>query len=128
MGKTSRRKGRAYEQEIARLIRDNIDGSAKRHLEFQFQEAEEGRDIDTKLPFAIQCKHWKSTPSISAMDQIKTSEDYPFRMCILKRSQKAGVKGLEVAVVDLDVMISMLQQLYWNELLDEIGGAIHDIR
>ena len=120
MGKTSRTKGRAYEQEIARLIRDKIDGTAKRHLEFQYQEAEEGRDIDTTLPFAIQCKHWKSTPSISAIDEIKTSEDYPLRMCILKRSNSKGVKGIEVAVVDLDIMISMLQQLHWHGLLDDL--------
>ncbi len=121
MGKTSRTKGRAYEQEIARLLQtNNIDQTAKRHLEFQYQEAVEGRDIDTSLPFAIQCKHWKATPSISSMDQIKTTPIYPFRMSILKRSHKKGVKGLEVAVVDLNVMLAMLKLLKDNDLLDEL--------
>lgn len=121
MGKTSRRKGRAYEQEIAKKLRDwKIDENAKRHLEFQFQEAEEGRDIDTILPFAIQCKHWKSTPSISAMDQIQVSDSYPLRLCILKRSQKKDVKSLEVAVVDLDVMLTMIMVLQDEELLGDV--------
>ena len=121
MGKTSRRKGRAYEQEISRLLRDSgIDPDAKRHLEFQYQEAVEGRDIDTALPFAIQCKHWKSTPSISSMEQIQTSDEYPFRMCILKRSQKKGVTGLEVAVVDLHVMLVMLRMLKDAGFIDDL--------
>ena len=121
MGKTSRRKGASYENEIARKLRDlGIDKTAKRHLEFQGEEAIEGRDIDTELPFAIQCKHWKSTPSISSMDQINTTFMHPLRMCILKRSQKKGVSGLEVAVVDLDVMFVMIELLQEAKLLGDL--------
>jgi hypothetical protein len=129
MGKTSRTKGKVYENAIAvKLKHLAIDVTAKRHLEFQGQEAVEGRDIDTTLPFAIQCKHWNATPSISAMDQITTSDKYPLRMSILKRSQKKGVKGLEVAVVDLNVMLAMLQILGWEDRIDDIRIVANDIQ
>ena len=54
------------------------------------------------------------------MDHIKTTEAYPLRMAILKRSQKAGVKGLEVAVVDLNVMLAMLKIIASEGLMGEL--------
>lgn len=121
MGKTSRRKGKSYENAKAKQLRDlEIDPTAKRHLEFQSQEADEGRDIDTALPFAIQCKSWKSTPSISSIDQISPTETHPLRMCALKRTMHKGVSGIEVAVVDWEVMLKILKLLVDNGLISEL--------
>jgi len=43
MGKSSRRKGANYEREMAALFRELGWPDAKRHLEYQSDEAEEGR-------------------------------------------------------------------------------------
>ena len=109
MGKTSRRKGAAYERHLANLFKNIGYPDAKRHLEFQGQEAEEGRDLDGTQPLAIQAKCWKSTPSIEAINQIVPSEEYPIRVAILKRTQSKGRPGLEVAVLDLDTFLAMVQ-------------------
>lgn len=120
MSRKSRRKGKAYENKIARDIRGALTADAKRHLEYQYQEAEESRDIDTDIPFAIQCKHWKKTPSISTMDDIETSKDYPHRLAVLKRSRGDGKGMLEVAVLDWEVFLEILVVLEDNELLDSL--------
>lgn len=111
MGKTSRRKGASYEREIAQLFRELGWPDAKRHLEYQDDEAEEGRDLDGTYPFAVQCKCWKSTPSIQAIKEITTTDAYPIPLAILKRTQSKGVEGLEVAVMPLDVFMAMLREL-----------------
>lgn len=116
MGKMGRIKGAAYERHIARLFRRIGFPDAKRHLEFQSDEAEEGRDLDGTQPFAIQCKCWKSTPSISAIDEVTPTKEYPIRMAILKRTMSKDKKFLEVVVIDLSVFLNLL-----NVLLDYSG-------
>jgi hypothetical protein len=111
VGKTSRRKGANYERRIARKFKRAGFPEAKRHLEYQGEEAEEGRDLDGTQPYAVQVKCWKSTPSIKAIDEITTTEEYPIRVAILKRTQSKGTKPLEVAVVDLNVFLNMLDIL-----------------
>ncbi len=114
MGKTSRVKGASYERRIAALFRDMGWEDAKRHLEYQEDEAEMGRDLDGTEPFAIQAKCWKSTPSIMALNQVIPDDDYPIRVAVLKRTQSKGVGGIEVAVLDLEVflrMVSVIERL-----------------
>lgn len=110
MGKKSRTKGAAYEQELARLFREYGWTEAKRHLEFQDEEAEEGRDLDGTQPFAIQAKCWATTPSITAIQQVVTSEEYIIPVAILKRS-KVGQKPLEVAVLPLRIFMEMAETI-----------------
>ena len=107
----SRTKGAAYERHIACLFIKIGFEKAKRHLEVQSQEAGFGRDLDNTSPFAVQCKCWKSTPSISAIDEIIPSEEYPIRVAILKRTQSKGRSGLEVAVIDLTVFLNIVSML-----------------
>jgi hypothetical protein len=111
-GKKSRRKGAAYENAVAKMFRDIGFDNAKRHLEFQGQEAEEGRDLDGTQPFAVQAKCWAKTPSISAIEQVVPSDEYPIPVAILKRTQSKGVKGLEVAVLPLDVFLRTVYLMY----------------
>lgn len=123
-GKRSRNKGASYERHIAHLFRDLGFEKAKRHLESQPSEAGFGRDLDGTQPFAMQLKCWKSTPSISAIDEIIPSEEYPIRVAILKRTQSKGRPGLEVAVVDLNVFINivslLLDSIYAEDLAKEL--------
>jgi hypothetical protein len=110
MGKASRRKGATYEREVANLFKEMGWEDAKRHLEYQSDEAVEGRDLDGTQPFAVQAKCWAKTPSISAITEIEVSDAYSIPLAILKRS-KVGEQPLEVAVMYLDdfkVFLSML--------------------
>ena len=63
--KSRRRKGHDWEREVAKRIR-KIDPSAKRLLEYQEGK---GIDIDTKLPFAIQCKCQKRVNFLKALEE-----------------------------------------------------------
>lgn len=130
MGKTSRRKGAAYENTIAKLFREAGWTDAKRHLEFQFAEALASRDLDGTQPFSIQVKCWKKTPSITAIEEITPNEEYPIRMAVLKRTRVVGKPSLEVAVVDLNTMMKVLGILMEYELLgllkDELFGKTTD--
>lgn len=113
MGKSSRRKGAAYEREVANLFKELGWEDAKRHLEYQPDEAEEGRDLDGTQPFAVQAKCWGKTPSITAIEEITVSEDYPIPLAILKRSA-TGQKPLEVAVMRLEDFKMLLMSLLEN--------------
>ena len=110
MGKSSRRKGANYEREVASFFREMGWPDAKRHLEYQSDEAEEGRDLDGTQPLAVQAKCWAKTPSISAIEEILTTEEYPIPLAILKRS-KTGEKPLEVAVMFLSDFKMLLSAL-----------------
>ena len=100
MGKASRRKGANYERQVANLFKEMGWPDAKRHLEYQTEEAAEGRDLDGTQPFAVQAKCWAKTPSITAIEEIEVTEEYPIPLAILKRS-KVGEQPLEVAVMYL---------------------------
>lgn len=115
MGKKSRTKGSYYELYLAHLFQEYGWEDAKRHLEFQGAEAEEGRDLDNTQPWAVQAKCWATTPSITALEQVQTSAEYPLPVAILKRS-KRGQKPLEVAVIPLAVFM---------ELIATVDSGIH---
>lgn len=117
MSKLSRNKGKAYENRVASLFRLCGWLEAKRHLEYQYQEAEETRDLDGTFPFAVQCKNWKKAPPISTLEEIGETDEYPVRLAVLKRSRGGGKGALEVAVVDLAVFMEMIATLKEHDLL-----------
>jgi hypothetical protein len=140
MGKKSRDKGARYENEIAHLFRLLGFDGAKRHLEFQSEEADEGRDLDGTFPFAVQCKCWAKTPSISCIEQIVPTNEYPLPIAFLKRTQSKGVKSLEVVAMPVDVFEAIVFALrnwgselygehFWgNALLDAYDVGIAGIK
>jgi hypothetical protein len=103
---TSRRKGLSYENKVATKFRNAGWKDAKRHLEFQSQEAASGRDLDGTQPFAVQVKCWKKPPNISVIDEITIDKEYYIRCAILKR-QITGKKPIEVACIDLQIFLEM---------------------
>lgn len=114
----SRVKGKAYENFIAKIFRLAGWPNAKRHLEFQPEEAAEGRDLDGTQPFAVQAKCWKKAPPITALLQVQPSEEYPIPVAILKRTRAPGVSTMQVAVMDLDAFMRMAAILKNEGLLD----------
>lgn len=113
-------KGKGYERDVANMFKAAGWIEAKRHLEYQSQEAIDGRDLDNTAPFAVQCKCWKSTPSISAIEQVTPSADMPFRCAVLKRTKSTGSSTLEVVAVDAHVFFSMLELLQSKGLIQEL--------
>lgn len=75
IGKLSRTKGRAFEQEIARLFRP-IFPDARRHLEYQQFEAAFGADLAGTGPYQIQCKRGRKWASLSAIEEVKADEAF----------------------------------------------------
>ena len=70
--KRARQKGLNFEREIATALRC-VFPEAKRHLEFQFQEAH-GIDLDNTGRFKIQCKKCIKYVSINTIFEIKYDE------------------------------------------------------
>ena len=103
---TSRRKGLSYENKVAAKFRNAGWTDAKRHLEFQSQEAISGRDLDGTQPFAVQVKCWKIPPNISVINEITIDKEYYIRCAVLKR-QVTGRKPIEVACIDLQIFLEM---------------------
>lgn len=113
----SRRKGHSYERELAARLRDIGFPEAARHLEYQDDEAADGRDLKGTQPFAIQAKHWATNPPISAIEQVAPSDEYPIPVAFLKRTQAKGKPGLEVMVIHADIGLEILSILNDNDLL-----------
>lgn len=120
MSKAARRKGANYEREIARVFKELGWEEAKRHLEYQSDEAEEGRDLEGTWPFGVQAKCWAKTPSITAIEEITKSEEYPIPLAILKRS-KVGEQPLEVAVMHLEHFVILVELLVEAGVLPQKG-------
>jgi hypothetical protein len=118
----SRNKGKAYENQIAKLFRKAGWVDAKRHLEFQSGEAEEGRDLDDTQPFAVQAKCWKSTPSIMAIKELTLKEDYVIPVAFLKRTRSPGKSTIDVAVIPTNVFFAIISMLTEEQIaaLDEL--------
>jgi len=117
----SRSKGKNYENYIARMFREAGWTDAKRHLEFQSEEAAEGRDLDNTEPFAVQVKCWKKAPPITAIMEIVPDDSYAHPVAILKRTRSVGVPAVEVAVIDLDIFMRMLFLLREHGFVELLG-------
>jgi len=91
---------------------------AKRHLEYQGEEAAEGRDLDGTAPFAVQAKCWRRTPSISSLEEIVPTEEYSIPLALLKRTRGGGRGGLEVIVLPAKEGLRMIELIKEHGLLE----------
>src|SRR3990167_2819209 len=73
--KSQRTKGRRGEQEIVKFWRD-IFPNARRHLEFQIQEADKGIDVTLNEKYVVQSKIGSCVPSTiyKFLNQMKVEE------------------------------------------------------
>ena len=84
MGAMSRRKGAAFEREIANLIRDNLGYDCKRNLE-QYQQG--GDDLSGLPGWSIECKRYAA---------IKPAD---IRVFWLQCEAQATAKGLRPVLI-----------------------------
>lgn len=102
MGKKSRTKGFSYEREIAKRLR-NLFPKARRHLEFQAEEAALGIDLINTGNLAIQCKRYKGYAPISKISEVKKSG---IRVLVTK-----GDRLPDMVVLSLDDFLAILEDV-----------------
>lgn len=96
-GKTSRTKGHSFERYMANEFKKIGYPDAKRHLEYQIEEAL-GIDLDNTGEYVVQCKAYKKCPN-------------PFK--VLKEIKDNKKTKLAIIKQDRDGIICCL---YWKDL------------
>jgi hypothetical protein len=107
MGKSQRVKGHSFERRTANLLKQ-FDPTAKRKLEYQ----EGSVDIETQLPFAIQCKCQKQPSIFNAIEEAKLGKKKSnklWALAIIKRDREEPI----YAMPESD-FIDLLKE--WNEI------------
>lgn len=119
MGKRSRTKGHAWEREVANRLTEATGVECKRCL-VETREGNSG-DIQSDLPYAVQCKVGASPNPIGAyleaMEVALTSppmhrgDRLPLPIepiAIIKRNAARGKPKVEVAVISFDHLLRLL--------------------
>ena len=102
MGKSQRTKGSSFERWVANQLK-SVFPEAKRHLEFQTQEAR-GVDLDNTGPFAIQCKAYAKYPPITKIQEVQLREgEIPVLVC-------KGDRLTPMAVLPFDEFVRLLER------------------
>jgi len=114
MGRSSRDKGARAENDVARRFREADWPDARRHLEFQEDEAAEGRDLSGTQPYGVQVKCWRTMPPASSIEQVGASDEYPVPVAVLVQSAR-GQRRREVAVLWLDDFMAIVAKLKLQE-------------
>lgn len=111
-GKHSRNKGAAFERKLAIEFREMGWEKAKRHLEFQAEEAELGQDLDGTDPFMIQAKCYAKPPNpLTILAQIKEQQG-KFKLGIIKQTNKG-----EYIVMHKEEFYELLSMLKKEEII-----------
>jgi len=74
MGKSSRTKGHGFERKVAGMFRELGFPGAKRHLEYQGEEAN-GIDLDGTGRFKVQCKKHKKYVPVGTIKEVQAKGD-----------------------------------------------------
>ena len=102
-GKTALKKGKAFEREVAQLL-GHIYPEAKRHLEFQADEAASGVDLSNTGPFKIQCKNYQNYVSVSTIFEVKLLEEGDIPVLLTK-----GNRLPTMAVLPFEHLIYLME-------------------
>ncbi len=88
MGKSQRTKGHNFEREIAQDLQTHGFPKARRHLEYQSEEAK-GVDLTGTESFVVQCKCMKKVPNIpQVMETIATDDVHEIKVVVFRVSGK----------------------------------------
>lgn len=97
MGAKSRSKGHTFEREVAGLFRSWGFHDAKRHLEYQSQEAT-GIDVEGVGPFSVQTKHIDGPINpLMVLDEVQG----PCRIAVIKRTNRGWYVALSPEAAEL---------------------------
>jgi len=93
----SRRKGHAWEREVAQMFREWGFPDAKRHLEFQLDEGGKGLDLSHTGPLKVQAKNYAG--SINPLKVLEEIEG-EYKMAFIKRTGKGWFVALSPACAE----------------------------
>lgn len=105
-GKTAIKKGKQFEREVAQLL-GHIFPEAKRHLEFQADEAAQGVDLSNTGPFKIQCKNYQNYVSVSTIFEVKLQSEDDIPVLLTK-----GNRLETMAVLPFRDLITLMEIAY----------------
>jgi hypothetical protein len=104
----ARQKGLNFEREVANDL-GHVYPEAKRHLEYQADEAQKGIDISNTGPYAIQCKNLQNYVPIKTIREVqRTAENRP--VLVTK-----GNKMEAVVVMYFSDWVKMLEEIKGRE-------------
>ena len=111
MSRHSQRKGKVFEQLIARIIADELQGWAVRNLH-QTKGEDKGRDLWTNLPLCVQCCHAKHPPIYQKLaDAIKSARPHETPIAVIRQDRKDII-----VVMRMDDWLELVKQaLPWVE-------------
>lgn len=109
-GKAARRKGHNFERTCARIWKNMGWDKAKRHLEYQSEEAELGQDLDGTYPFMVQCKAHKNYCSVNTIKEIEDQVGH-YPMVITK-----GDNQEPMVIIPFWAMRELLEMLKVNKI------------
>ena len=105
-GATSRRKGAAWERQVAELLRDA--GWQAITSRAATGGAQNGDDIVTDAPVSVECKNTASWDLSGWVDQAVTQADDCAAVVMVKRRQHAAEHGY--AVMRIDQYLQLLRK------------------
>ena len=104
MGRMQRNKGAAFERLCAQDFRDLGFEKARRHLEYNAEDAEDGCDLQGTGKVRVQCKCKKSYASVNTIDEIK----------------KPGIKLL-LTKADRKPVMAVMEWSQLKAILNDVG-------
>lgn len=105
-GKTALKKGKQFEREVAQLL-GHIFPEAKRHLEYQADEAAQGVDLSNTDRFKFQCKNYQNYVPVSTIFEVKLSSEDDVPVLLTK-----GNRLETMAVLPFRNFIELLEIAY----------------
>lgn len=108
MGKLSRNKGAAFEREVANLL-ETIPGVRAKRCLVETREGNVG-DIETNLPYVIQCKVGAVPPIYPAVDQAVAAAGSTGKtpVAIIRRNQTARTQRYDLAVLRIEDFLRLV--------------------
>lgn len=116
--KNARQKGLQFERDIANLFVRYGWIHAKRHLEYQAQEAN-GCDIDNTHPFVVQCKRHANYATPKVLDEIKILHPEEVPVVITAGNNKPAA-----AILPLDHFMLLARTF---KLYTELHGRVIEV-
>jgi len=107
MSKLSRTKGHSFERWTAIALRV-VFPSARRHLEFQVDEAALGIDLVNTGPYKIQCKRMKKYASVAAIKEVACDEAFGDVPILITKADKDRV----LVVMPFEEFLDLLRIKY----------------
>lgn len=108
--KNGAKKGKQFEREVANIL-GHIFPEAKRHLEYQADEALAGEDLSGTDRIKIQCKNHQNYVPVGTIKEVRTKDPDDIPVLVTK-----GNRLEAMAVLPFEKFVTLLEIAYGLEL------------